>query len=150
MQILFRCRHCFAECRASPSRDQGVVDCPLCRRQQVLRYSESYRSRNLVDVCAVCQREDFYIREEARKGWGLAYLLAGIATAYWTYGLTLVLGAYAFYRYFIQFPKLTVCCHCYAKYRNCRLNPEHREYDLETMESFEKAIRNDRTFRDFR
>jgi len=150
MQILFRCRHCFGECQASPSRDKGVIYCASCRRQQVLRYSEACKARNMVDTCAVCQQQDFYVRDEARKAWGLAYLLAGLAAAYWTYGASLAPGGYGFYRHFIQYPKLTVCYHCYAKYRNCHVNPEHHDYDAQRMEGFEKSIRNDRTLRDFR
>ncbi|MCI0421639.1 MAG: hypothetical protein L0387_23885 [Acidobacteria bacterium] len=104
----------------------------------------------MVDVCAVCQQPDFYVRDEARKAWGLIFLLAGLVAAYWTYGVSLALGGYGFYWHFSKFPKLTVCYHCYAKYRSCRVNPEHREYDLQKMENFEKAIRNDRSSRDFR
>ena len=104
----------------------------------------------MVDACAVCQKQDFYIRDEARKAWGLLFLLLSLAAAYWTYGISLLLGGYGFYWHFVKFPKLTVCYHCYAKYRNCRINPEHQEYDLEKMENFEKAIRNDRSSRDFR
>ena len=90
------------------------------------------------------------MRDEPRKALGLLYLLLGVAAAYWTYGISLLLGGYGFYWHFFKFPKLTICYHCYAKYRNCRANPEHHEYDLEKMASFEKAIRNDRSFRDFR
>lgn len=150
MQILFHCRHCFGECQASPSKDKGLVSCPRCNKQLVLRYGDTHRQRNIVDMCAVCQQQDFYIRDEARKAWGLLFLLLGLAAAYWTYGISLLLGGYGFYWHFFKFPKLTVCYHCYAKYRNCRVNPEHHEYDLEKMENFEKAIRNDRSSRDFR
>ena len=149
MQILFRCRHCFAECKANPSRDKGLLLCKACGKQQVLRYTESYRAQNIVDRCAVCGNQDFYIRDEARKAWGLIYLLAGSGAAYFTYGLSLVIGGYGFYWYFWKYPKLTVCYHCYTKYRNCRVNPQHGEYDLEVVNRFEKQIRNDRTFRDF-
>ena len=70
--------------------------------------------------------------------------LTGPTESAWRWGGTVSTGTS------VKFPKLTVCYHCYAKYRNCRVNPEHHEYDLEKMESFEKAIRNDRTSRDFR
>jgi len=150
MQILFHCRHCFGECQASPSKDKGLISCPRCKKQLVLRYGDTHRQRNMVDACAVCQKQDFYIRDEARKAWGLLFLLLGLAAAYWTYGISLLLGGYGFYWHFVKFPKLTVCYHCFAKYRNCSINPEHHEYDLEKMESFEKAIRNDRSSRDFR
>lgn len=149
MQILFRCRYCFAESRANPSRDQGVVLCKACGKQIVLRYTESYRAHNIVDRCAVCGCEDFYYRDEARKAWGLIYLVAGSVAAYFTYGLSLIIGAYGLYWYFWKYPKLTVCYHCYTKYRNCRVNPRHGEYDLEVVNRFEKQVRNDRTLRDF-
>lgn len=150
MQILFHCRYCFAECRASPTKDKGLLSCPRCRKQLVLQYSDSHRQENRVDVCAICQQQDFYIRDEPRRVWGLVFLLVGLLAAYWTFGVSLLLGAYGFVWHFRKFPKLTICYHCYAKYRNSRVNPEHREYDLEKVETFEKAIRNDRSCRDFR
>ena len=150
MQILFHCSHCFGECKASPSKDRGLISCPRCKKQLVLHYSDLLRQTNMIDACAVCQRRDLYVRDEARKAWGLLFPLLGLVAAYWTYGISLALGGYGFYWHFVRFPKLTVCYHCYAKYRNSRVNPEHHEYDLEKMESFERAIRNDRTSRDFR
>lgn len=149
MQILFRCRHCFAECRASPSKDPGTIVCASCHKPQVLHYTEAHKGQNKVDTCVVCQRQDFYVRDEARKALGLVYLAAGLGAGYLTYGASLALGGFGFYWHFWRYPKLTICYHCYTKYRNCRLNPEHQEYDLEKVERFEKAIRNDRTFRDF-
>jgi len=150
MQIFFRCRHCFAECKANPTHGKGPVLCKACGRQQTLNYSESHRTRNIVDRCVVCKGEDFYIRDEARKALGLVYLLAGLSAAYFTYGVSLALGGWGFYWYFWKYPKLTVCYNCYAKYRNCRLNPHHKEYDLEFVAHLEREIRNDRTLRDFR
>lgn len=149
MQVFFRCHYCFAECHASPATDNGQVVCPACKKQQFLRYTESHKNQNRIDSCAVCQRQDFYVRDEARKIWGLVYLLTGLAATYFTYGGSLILGGYGFYYHFWKYPKLTLCYHCYAKYRNCRINPEHKEYDLARVEGFEKEIRNDRTLRDF-
>jgi hypothetical protein len=104
----------------------------------------------MVDACAVCERRDFYIRDEARKIWGLVYFLAGLGAAYFTYGVSLTLGVFGLYWHFWRYPKLTICYHCYAKYRNCHVNPEHREYDVEKMEMLERQIRDDRTLKDFR
>jgi hypothetical protein len=152
MQIVFRCPRCFAECKANPSKAEAEppMVCSACRKPQELHYSEAHRQRNLVDSCAVCQQRDFYVRDEPRKAWGLVWLLAGLCLAYFTYGFSLVLGGFGFYWHFWKYPKLTICYHCYTKYRNCRVNPEHHEYDLKKMEMLEKAIRNDCTFKDFR
>ncbi len=80
---------------------------------------------------------------------GLIYLLVGLALAYWTYGATLLLGLLGFDRHFRKYPKLTICYHCYAKYRDCRLDPGHKEYDLQIAECLEQKIRNDRTLQNF-
>ena len=149
MNILFRCRHCFGECKANPSRDGENVLCKSCGKTQSLRYTESHKARNLVDRCVVCGKEDFYIRDDTRKALGLVWLVVGIAAAYFTYGISLVVGGAGLYWYFFRYAKLTICYHCYAKYRNCKLNPAHREYDLNLTEAFEREIRNDRTSRDF-
>jgi hypothetical protein len=103
-------------------------------------------NRNIVDECVICHQTDFYVRDDIRKSLGLIYLLAGLILAYPTYGITLVPGAFGFYWHFLKYPKLTVCYHCYAKYRNVRSNPSHREYDPVFFEALEKQIRNDRRF----
>ena len=100
----------------------------------------------MVDQCAVCLKEDFYVREDTRKALGLVYLVVGLGAAYFTFGISLVAGGAGFYWYFCRYPKVTICYHCYAKYRNCKLNPRHKEYDLELVDRLEKGIRNDRPF----
>src|SRR5262245_12235052 len=96
MQILFHCRHCFAECRTTP-QGKELIPCPRCKKPLALHCSNTLRDRNLVDTCALCQQQDFYVRDEARKALGLLYLLLGLAAAYWTYGISLLLGGYGFY-----------------------------------------------------
>lgn len=103
----------------------------------------------MVDQCVVCTGEDFYVRDDTRKALGLVYLVVGAGAAYYTYGISLAAGGVGFYWYSWRFPKLTICYHCYAKYRNCKLNPQHKEYDLELVDGFEKGIRNDRKLKDF-
>jgi hypothetical protein len=149
MQILFRCRFCFSECRANPIRDPESVSCKSCGKPQSLRYTQSHKDRNMVDQCAICAYKDFYVRDDTRKALGLICLIAGVCAAYFTYAASLVVGGAGFYWYSLRYPKLTICYHCYAKYRNCELNPEHKEYDLEVVAGFESAIRNDRKLKDF-
>ena len=150
MQITFLCPHCYRECQNNPGKDKPVFVCRSCKRQQVLRYTEAYTSRNQVDICAICARSDFYLRDDTRRIWGIFSLLAGLAAAYFTFGVSAVLGAVGFYWYSICYPKLTICYHCFAKYRLCRLNPRHQEFDLKKMEEFENEVRNDRSSRDFK
>ena len=44
----------------------------------------------MVDQCAVCLKEDFYVREDTRKALGLVYLVVGLGAAYFTFGISLV------------------------------------------------------------
>jgi len=114
-----------------------------------LRYTHSHLSLNQVDACAVCYRTDFYVRDDTRRVAGMILLLVGLGGAYFTRWISLLLGGIGFYWYSIRYPKITICYHCYAKYRFCRLNPEHQEYDVKKMEEFERGVRNDRSSRDF-
>ena len=103
-------------------------------------------TQNVVDVCVICRHEDFYTREDIRKGLGFLYLIGGLLLAYPTRGISLILGGAGFYWHCVRYPRLTVCYHCYAKYRNARPNLSHKEYDPALFESLEKQIRNDRSF----
>ncbi|MFN8007975.1 MAG: hypothetical protein U0V70_13305 [Terriglobia bacterium] len=149
MRIVYLCQRCYRECQCNPVKDKPVVICRFCRRPQVMHFTEAYTSRNQVDSCAVCQGTDFYVRDDVRRLWGFFFLAGGILLAYPSYGASLILGGWGFYWYAIRYPKLTICYHCYAKYHESRLNPAHREFDLKAMEAFEKAVRNDRSSRDF-
>jgi hypothetical protein len=149
MRITFLCRRCYRECQAQPQEKGNPVSCRSCSTVQALRFTQAHLTRNRVDRCAVCGLGDFYVREDPRKLAGLAYLLLGLGLAYWTYGISLVPGLLGFDRHFRKFPKLTICYHCYAKYRDCRPAPDHKQYDLQVAERLEKEIRNDRTLRDF-
>jgi hypothetical protein len=150
MQITYLCQHCYRECQCNPAKDKPVLVCPSCHRQQVLRYTEAYTLRNQVDTCAVCQRSEFYIRDEIRRIWGFIFLLGGVVAAYFTYGGSLIVGGLGFYWYAIRYPKVTICYHCFAKYRQSRLNPQHHEFELAKMEAFENEVRNDHSSRDFK
>ena len=145
MIVLYRCRYCFRECRASARGDHGKV-CKACGKTQNLQFSAAELSENVVDQCVICRQQDFYVRDDIRKGFGLLYLLGGLLLAYLTYGISLIPGGFGFYWHYLRYPSLTVCYHCYAKYRNARRNPAHGEYDPALFESFEKQIRNDRSF----
>ena len=98
MQILFHCRHCFGRMPSQSVERQRTDFLPALQETAGLAI---WRSRIGKEIwwmsCAVCQQQDFYIRDEARKAWGLLFLLLGLAAAYWTYGMSLLLGGYGFY-----------------------------------------------------
>jgi hypothetical protein len=120
--------------------------CQACGKAQNLQFTPAEVKKNEVDECVVCRHGDFYVRDDIRKGLGLLYLIGGLLLAYPTQGISLVPAGFGFYWHCVRYPRLTVCYHCYAKYRNARLNPSHREYDPALFESLEKQIRNDRSF----
>lgn len=145
MIVLYRCRHCFRECRAAPGGKRAAV-CRACGKAETLQFTSVEVAKNEVDVCVICRHQDFYVRDDVRKGLGFLCLFGGLALAYPTYGISLVPAGLGFYWYYVRYPLLTVCYHCYAKYRNFRRNPSHKEYDPEMFERLEKQIRNDRSF----
>ncbi len=149
MKVLFRCRHCFLECSADTESEKPVI-CRSCRKPQSVQFTDTELQSNLVDVCVICHQKDFYVRDDVRKGLGLLYLVAGLAGAFFTYGISLLPAGWGFYWHFLKYSRVTVCYHCYAKYRNARRNPTHREYDSKTGETLDQQIRNDRTFPGFR
>src|SRR4249919_2553346 len=104
MQILFRCRYCFSECRANLVREGESVSCKGCGKSQALRYTESHRKHNMVDYCVVCAQKDFYIRDDTRKALGLVYLILGLGAAYFTYAVSLLVGGAGFYWYTLRYP----------------------------------------------
>ena len=149
MRITFLCRRCYRACHVRAREEETPFSCSSCGTVQSLRFTHAHLTINLVDQCVVCGKGDFYVRDEPRKVMGLASLLLGLVLAYWTFGISFVLGLLVFDHHFRKFPKVTICYHCYTSYQNCRPAPTHKEYDLQFTELLEKKIRNDRTMRDF-
>lgn len=121
----------------------GSIECPRCHRPHPLDVTETVRTHNRVDRCAVCGCRELFIRKDFPQGIGLAVVLvAGIASV--ILFRSNLLAAYAVLTgavlvdlcLYLAVGKVTTCYACRAEYRRGRLNPDHEGFDLATSEKY--------------
>lgn len=146
MNIRFHCpkEDCVAIIEYGPIESAAdVINCPRCNAQHQLKVSDSIRTQQVVDQCAVCGGRELFIRKDFPQFLGLIIVVvAGIASLFafrrhellaWgilASAVVLDLVLYTVVR------KLTVCYACRAEYRGGTLNPAHEGFDLATSEKY--------------
>ena len=76
------------------------------------------RDDGTLSGCLHCGKEGLERRTDVRWGPIVALLLLGLAPAYWTYGLTLLLVAYPVWFLWASAPRVDSCSDCGAEYVN--------------------------------
>ncbi len=146
MQIRYHCPNdtCVAIIEYEPL--EGLTDpieCPRCHQRHPVRVSEDMRHNNRVDQCAVCYRNELFVRKDFPQWLGvLIVVVFGLVALYffrvsvikaWFVLIAAVLIDLVIYQ---VVGKVTSCYACRAEYRKCSLNPDHEGFDLATSEKY--------------
>lgn len=143
MKITFPCKFCKTYC-TTPLLSQGLshLVCPKCSKETPIRISESLLT-GIIDSCAICGRDKFYIRKAFNRKLGFAIVIIGIIlSSYYSdslLGLLILIGITfldAIIYYFS--PWMTVCYICQAEYRGFKRNPKHGAFDLKIQEQYRR------------
>ena len=114
------CRHCGAHIEL----DRGAGEAPA----------------GPIGTCGFCGGRWLYLQRDFNQKIGCAIVLAGIATSYHTYGLSLVAAALIDFALYRWLPAVTVCYACQAHYRGVAIHPDHRPYDLQVGETTAREL----------
>ena len=99
-----------------------------------------------VDRCCRCGDADFWTHKDFPKALGLGIVVVCGIAAFWTYGLSLVVGLVLDAGLYGFLPWVTVCYRCKSEYRGIPKDPAHGGFDLGHQEDVEgeeaaKAVR---------
>lgn len=146
MQIRFHCptENCVAIIEYEPLEGCGdTMKCPRCGVTHPMTVTETMRSQNMVDRCAVCNGTEMFVRKDFPQRIGFAVVVVfGLAAIYyfnksivvsWAILLAAVLIDLLIYA---VIGRVTTCYACRAEYRKCLLNPAHEGFDLATSEKY--------------
>jgi hypothetical protein len=137
VEITAYCPDCFAATRFDSGAAPAEAVCPRCRGRREVTLTESIRTRNVVDRCALCGCGHLYIEKDFNGYVGFAIILAAIvgsaiAWARNVYVSVGILGAAALVDLVVwTFSReRAVCYRCVARYRGAERNPVHERYEL--------------------
>lgn len=146
MQIRFHCPTdtCVAIIEYEPLEESGpTMACPRCHKTHPIAVSDSIRERGVVDVCAVCGCQEFFIRKDFPQVLGMGIVVVfGLAAIYfftisvviaWAILASAVLIDVVVY---LLTGTVTTCYNCRAGYRKYTPDPDHTGFDLATSEKY--------------
>jgi hypothetical protein len=144
MKIAFLCAKCSEE-NIFDTEAAGELRCHACRASLKLSVSESIRERGLIDRCAVCSNDRFYVQKDFNRKLGLALVLGGVLLGYLLFGFNMfaLIGGLTVcslldYLLYKTLPEVTVCYACHSVYRDFKRNPSHKPFDLNVAEEYER------------
>ena len=143
MKIAFLCPHCSRENLGDPAAGPTPL-CAHCRQPLPLTFTPSLLEQGIIDRCAVCGGDRFYVQKDFNRLLGVVIVAVGVGLSYALYGFNmaaLVLGlsvcvAVDFILYKIL-PEVTVCYACHSIYREFTRNPQHKPFDLHIAEEYD-------------
>ena len=141
MEVRFSCETCRASDAVAVGDAEIAHRCAACGAERTLRFSESLRSRGVVDLCAVCGGEHFYVQKDFDQRVGCVVIAIGAALTPWTYGLSLAVCAVIDFLLYRALPDVAKCYVCKATYRGGERNPAHQPFDLHLLEKYEAEAR---------
>ena len=145
MRIVAKCPGCDAGLPVDAVSAPNVIRCGRCSREIPLTISEAVKSDTGVDVCPVCEGQDFYRRKDfdPRIGVGIVAIGAVISAVFYWFRRDLVayavLAAAAVIDLIIygRLRDLTVCYRCHSEFRGAYRHTASA-FDLHTADVLEQ------------
>ena len=146
MQVRFHCptETCVAIIEYEPLEESGeTLECPRCHVPHPMTITQAMKKEGRVDQCAVCGGRELFIRKDFPQllGFAIVVLFGAAAIYYFTINVLIawsILASAILLDLAIYFciGKVTACYACRAEYRKCKLDPEHKGFDLATSEKY--------------
>ena len=145
MKITFACPECQTQMVIDPTEPTGNFPCPACEREITFAPSESVLAQNMVDICPRCEKSSFYIQKDFNQKLGLGivifFALLGLIFVWMDrpiyFYISLGAGVGIDFLLYLILPELTVCYACKTAFRNARLNPNHKPFDLHIADHYD-------------
>ncbi|MDZ7360419.1 MAG: hypothetical protein ONB46_06790 [candidate division KSB1 bacterium] len=125
MTVEFICPHCSVEQKTDWTPESGLS----CRACHVNLSHFTSAKTHIVERCAVCAHDKFYLQKDFNPRLGLFIFALGVIFSYHTKFISLfVATAIDFILYYI-ISTVTICYQCRAIYRGFKENPAHQGYN---------------------
>jgi len=138
MNVEFLCPHCRAENRAADLPREDFV-CKKCGQKVRLPMSAESRDSGLIERCAVCGKNGFYLQKDFNPRLGILIFAIGVLFSYHTKFLSLFIATAIDFILYYVLPTVTVCYQCRAIYRDFKENPQHQGFNHVTALKYSKT-----------
>ena len=104
-------------CKAGLEVDAASPLCPSCKKNIFPDATDSFHATGELVQCPLCGCTHLYRQKDFNRNLGLALLVVGVALAYWTYGISLLVVTVIDFLLFRMVRECGCCYQCFAVFR---------------------------------
>lgn len=130
MVIDARCYHCEAFHSVTVPKGADVLPCPSCTKNFVEFMTESIQKEEGFNQCVVCGSTHTFRQKDFNRKLGVALIVVGVALAYFTYGISLVVVTLIDWLLVRKVGEVGCCYRCGAQFRSSPLVEKMQPFNL--------------------
>jgi hypothetical protein len=110
--------------------------CDFCQNPLLIHSTDSFSNQKRIDQCPVCGAAHLYRRKDFNQKLGILLVVLGVALAYYTYGLSLLVVTLIDFFLVRRVREVGICYQCQTEFRNSRLLDALHPFDLELFDYY--------------
>lgn len=117
------------------------IHCKQCQAETLNKGGSAFTNGTTINQCAACGTEHLFRQRDFNRTLGIALLVLGVALAYWTYGISLLVVTIIDWLLYRMVGEVGCCYRCEAQYRNSKLVDEIPAFDLK-LHDYYRSLKN--------
>lgn len=138
MEVSAQCPHC-------QSHQKQLLEFPLqelpycvsCKKNLFPHPTHNFKKEAYLDQCPLCGSAHVFRRKDFNQKLGVALIVLGVALAYFTYGVSLLVVTLIDFFLFRRIKEVGICYQCQAEFRNHAPLVNLPAFDLELHDYYQ-------------
>jgi len=110
--------------------------CPHCKEELLQSPTQQFIEAKKLDQCPLCGASHLFRRKDFNQKLGVALICAGVAGAYFTYGLSLLAVTLVDWLLFQRIGEVGICYQCDSQFRNSPLIESLEPFNLQIFDYY--------------
>lgn len=136
MKIHTRCPSCSHSISGTLIFPKPSFNCPQCSKGLLNHPTDVFLEGKRLNQCPFCGCSHLYRRKDFSQKWGIALVVLGVALAYYTYGLSLLVVTLIDFLLVRRTQELGICYQCKSEFRQSSLIERLEPFDLQLFDYY--------------
>lgn len=136
MKIQALCPHCKKWISNEFAFPSSEFRCPQCQNDLFLFKTDSFVTGKKLEQCPSCGASHLYRRKDFNQKTGIALVALGVALAYFTYGISLLMVTLIDFFLFRKIKEMGTCYQCKLEIRQSELIKTLEPFNLQILDYY--------------
>jgi hypothetical protein len=136
MDVKVLCPDCSHRFRQSIAFPNPILVCPHCSATPLKHPTQTFTEGTALNQCPICGSSHLYHRKDFSQKLGIVLVVLGVALAYFTYGLSLLVVTLIDFFLFKRTHEVGICYQCQSEFRKSELITQLEPFDLQLFDYY--------------